>query len=99
MEILQGFTKLNKNTKKARGFIRNFMRATAKNLNEIYCNYSDKKRNVFAYWLNFYSNLKTKDNWYIPTFNGDIFTIAFTINKGTQLAYITPTNNYIIDLI
>ena len=99
MEILQGFTKLNKNTKKAQNLICNFVMAKNYALWQIYDKPSKKKSNAYNYWLNFYGKCKTSKNFCIPTYNAQIFTIAFTINKNTQLVYITPTNKYIIELI
>ena len=99
MEILQGFTKLDKNTKKARNFIRNFVMSKHCTLLQTYDKASKDKIEIYEKWLNFYANIATSANFCIPTFNTYTFTIAFTINKGAQLAYITPKNKYIIDLI
>lgn len=99
MEILQGFTKLNKNTKKAKSFIKNFVHAKNLYLWQVYDKPSKRKEKVFGYWWKFYRDLKTSGNFCIPTYNTSTFTIAFTINNTKQLVYITPTNNYIIDLI
>lgn len=98
MEILQGFTKLNKNTKKARRFICNFVMAKQYALWQIYEKPSKRKEKIYSYWLNYYARFKTSKGFCIPTYNAQFFTIAFTLNK-TQLVYITSKNNYIIDLL
>lgn len=99
MEILEGFTKLNKDTKKAQTLVHNFVMSKYYGLWQIYVKPSKRKEKIYSYWLNYYARFKTSKNFCIPTYNAHIFTIAFTINKNTQLVYITPSNNYIIDLI
>ena len=89
---------LNKNTQKAKQFIKNYDRATNNGeLWQVYDKTSDNKQRVFVYCKKLQNELNGNDAK-IPTKNTFIFTFAFTIDNGKKLVYITPENNYIIEL-
>ena len=93
-------TKLNKNTKKAKQLIDNYERATNNGeLYQVYNNYSCYKERAINYCKTLQKTNNGK-NGKITSFNSQIFTYAFVSENDnkTTLYYITPNNEYIIEL-
>lgn len=93
-------TKLNKNTQKAKQFIYNYNRANNDgNLYDVYKNNSCKKYLAIMRCkdiCNYYNGKEPK----ITSYNTFVFTYAFITEQDgkKQLVYITPNNDYIIEL-
>jgi len=93
---------LNKETKKAQIYISNYSKARDNGQSQlwsVYGNYSRQKEEIFTKWFN---NMLDINGFglYITTFSKFVFTLGFKLEQGnnTYLLYITPSENYIIEL-
>lgn len=92
--------KLNKNTQKAKQFIENYKRAKNNgNLFDVYKNNSCKKYLAIMRCKDICQAYNGK-NPKITSYNTFVFTYAFIVENDIQkqLVYITPNNEYIIEL-
>ena len=87
--------KLNKNTKQAKRFIREYQNSTNYNLDDCYNNYSYAKQKAFDYCINKMQEMGGQCG-YIIGYNTCFFTFAFVVND--KLIVICPINEYEIQL-
>lgn len=88
--------KLNKDTEKAKKFIKEYWNSNSSHLLECYNEYSYAKHNAYTYCI----NKMQKMNGYrgrILSYNKFIFTYAFMTNDN-KLIVICPVNEYEIQL-
>lgn len=94
-------TKLNKNTKKAQAFIKAYNNAPLyRDLRDCYTNYSYNKMHAYEDCMQFVKDFDGYD-YTIVSYNTNIFIFAFLFvdDSGNEvLCYITPYNNYVIQL-
>lgn len=96
---MENLKTLNKNTKKAQGFIRSFNKASSDDIKTFYKNPSSSKINAWCYC----KDLCAKYNGsglYVTGGNSSFFSAGFTFNKAGKkyLCYITSKTNYCIEL-
>lgn len=91
---------LNKNTKKAKIYIDNYNQSNKKNLRDCFKSWSDEKQNIFEKYFNKCYNEDDGLNFRITTYNQNIITFGYTVEKDNKkyLYYITPSCDYIIEL-
>ena len=87
--------KLNRNTQKAKRFIREYQNSTNFRLEDCYCNYSYAKERAFDYCINKMQEMGGQVGCII-SYNTCFFTFAFALND--KLIVICPTNEYEIQL-
>ena len=89
-------TKLKRNTKKARIFIKEYWTSNRYHLDDCYNNYSYAKENAFDYCINKQNKMNGYDGR-ILTYNTFVFTYAF-MTDDNKLIVICPVNEYEIQL-
>ena len=87
--------KLNKNTQKAKRFIREYRNSNCCTLDDCYQNYSYAKERAFDYCINKMQKMGGSCG-YIIGYNTCFFSFAFVL--GEKLIVICPTNEYEIQL-
>ena len=96
------FKVINPLTKKSIELNHSYQDATDISLRDAYQNYSAGKENAFDYCMSMKIALNGKSG-YITSHNTFTFCYAFTFEHPETgvltLAYITPSHNYITDLI
>lgn len=101
-ELFENFTKINRNTKRARGIIAcyNYTQRDGNSIYNAYVKPSQEKKDAFAYCQKLLSECKGKQ----PKITGKStyeFSYAFKCqdeNGNWYLIYITRCHNYIIEL-
>ena len=83
--------KLNKNTKKAKHFIREYRNSNCCTLDDCYNNYSYAKQRAYDYCINKMQEMGGCGGFIIG-YNTCFFTFAFVVND--KIIVICPTNEY-----
>lgn len=83
--------RLNKDTQKAKRFIREYRNSNCTTLRDCYNNYSYAKQKAFDYCINKMEKMGGKYGCIIG-YNCCFFTFAFEVND--KLIVICPTNEY-----
>ena len=89
-------TKLKRNTKRAKTFIKEYWTSTRYNLDDCYNNYSSAKERAYDYCINKQNKMSGYDGRII-SYNCCFFSYAFMIDDN-KLIVICPINEYEIQL-
>ena len=87
--------KLNKNTNKAKNFMRAYINSTNHRLDDCYKNYSYAKASAFDYCINKQNKMEGRIGRIIGY---NIFFFSYAFVTDTSLIVICPTNEYEIQL-
>ena len=91
---------LNKNTKKAKQYINNYNKSNKTTLRDCFKSWSNEKENIFNEYIAKCYNEDGGSNFKIASYNHNVVVFGYIVEKDDKkyLYYITPSNDYIIEL-
>ena len=84
-------------TKRQKAIVDSYYKSTITELSECYHKFSARKRQAYNNCVA-RKRLDGGDGFRIISYNVNIFTVGYTIDNGTKLVYITPTEKEVIEI-